>query len=41
MWRYVGGQNNEVEGVLVAKTLSYVALGKQDICYLVKSDGGP
>jgi len=27
MWRYVGGENNEVEGVLVAKTLSYVALG--------------
>ena len=27
MWRYVGGQNNEVEVVLVAKTLSYVALG--------------
>ena len=28
MWRYVGGENNEVEGVLVAKTLSYVALGE-------------
>jgi len=27
LWRYVGGRTDEVEGVIVAKTTSYVAIG--------------
>merc|ERR1712223_1201223 len=27
LWRYVGGRTDEIEGVIVAKTSSYVAIG--------------
>ena len=27
LWRYIGGSNDEIEGVIVAKTMGYVAIG--------------